>query len=158
MARQVGPVHIEGLHNGAINIPSITGYVSPNMQSLRIAHDADSERIKGQSGKTTSVMLNDEVLACDFEFIPEGANSIAGAIKSASIPRAGAFLQISGLNIVQMGPFTDALNTDGVNTQPWIYMGGGTLNPVADGKWTATLPCMRFPLIPANATITDTDF
>lgn len=155
MARQVGPVHIEALHGAVLGIPAITGYVAPNLQGARIAHTAEIDPTKGQSGKTTGIMLNDEILECEFEYLPEGASTLAAAVKSASIPRAGAFLQISGLEVVQIGPFTDAYNTNGVNTQPWIYVGGGVINATNDGKWTVTLPCRRYPLIPSNAVITE---
>lgn len=153
MSTQLGTGHIHSLSGGALGCASLSGYVSPNLQSLRLSHAADVEKIKGQTGKTTGIIAEDDTIECTFEFIAEGT-TIANAKKAAGIPAAGAAFTITGLPIIAMGGFTDALNTDAGNTQPWIYEGGGTINGIANGKWTGTLPMKRYLQITSGTAIT----
>jgi len=153
MSTQLGTGHIHSLSGGALGCASLSGYVSPNLQSLRLSHAADVEEIKGQTGKTTGIIAEDDTLECSFEFIAEGT-TIANAKLSAGIPAAGAAFTITGLAIIAMGGFTDALNTNGGNTQPWVYEGGGNLVAVANGKITGTIPLKRYLAITSGTAIT----
>ena len=153
MSTQLGTGHIHSLTGGAIGIASLSGYVSPNMQSLRVSHKADKQAIKGLTGKTTGLIFEDDTIEVEIEFIPEGT-TIANAKKAAGIPAAGAAVTMTGLPIIAAGGFTDALNTDAGNTQPWIYEGDGTINAKNDGAWTATLKLMRYLSITSGTAIT----
>lgn len=142
--------HIHGLTGGALGIASLSGYISPNLQTLRTTHAAEIDRVRNQGGDTSGLIASDEMVECDFDFIAEGS-TIANAKKNG-IPGALAGVTVTGLPIIACGPFTDALNTNGVNTQPWIYEGGGTITGAHNGKWTATLPLKRYPGI-TSATV-----
>ena len=132
---------------------ALSGYVSPNMQTLRLQHAAEVDKIKGQNGYTTGLIFQDDVLECTFEYIPEGT-TIANSKLSAGIPAAGAAFTITGLPIVTMGGFADALNTNAGSTQPWIYEGGGQLHGDKAAKWSATLPMKRYPSITSGTAVT----
>jgi hypothetical protein len=147
MATQLGTGHIHSLTGAAVSC-SLSGYVSPNLQSLRAVHNADVDRIKGQSGKTTGAIYEDDTFECTFEFIPEGT-TVANAKLSAGLPAAGTGFTLSGLAVVTMGGTADIFNS-----ALWIYEGGGQLNGAADGKWTATLPLRRYPQITSLTAIT----
>lgn len=151
MSRQLGTGHIHSLAGGALACSALSGYVSPNLQSLRVNHTADAERVKGQSGKTTGLIYEDDVLECTFEVIPEGT-TVANAKKSAGLPAAGTAFTISGLPVFEMGGFADALNDAGTN--PWIYEGGGSITLIAAGKSTLTLPMKRYPQVASGTAVT----
>lgn len=153
MSTQLGTGHIHSLSGGALGCASLSGYISPNLQSLRLTHSADVDRVKGQAGKTTGVIAEDDVIECTFEVIPEGT-TIANAKKAAGVPAAGATFTITGLPIIAFGGFTDALNTDAGNTQPWVYEGGANLNGAANGKWTLTITLKRYLQITSGTAIT----
>lgn len=126
----------------ALACGSITGYASPNMQTLRIAHDAGTvDIIKNQIGVVSGIIGEDDSIECTFDVIPEGA-SVAVALESASLPAAPSAFTITELPVVEIGGFADALNADTSN--PWIYMGGGQINAAADGKWTMSIPLRRY--------------
>lgn len=153
MSTLIGTGHIHSLTGGALGIASLSGYISPNMQSLRVSHKADKQAIKGLNGKTTGLIFEDDTVEIEVEFIPEGT-TIANAKLAAGIPAAGAAVTITGLPIIAMGGFTDVLNTGGGNTQPWIYEGDGTINGKNDGAWTATLKLTRYLAITSGTAIT----
>lgn len=153
MSTQIGTGHIHSLTGGALGCAALAGYVSPNLTTLRLSHAAEVDNIKGQTGKTTGSISEDDTLECTFDFLPEGT-TIANAKLSAGLPAANSGFTITGLPIIACGGFTDALNTNAGNTQPWIYQGGGTINGPADGKWTATLPMKRFLQITSATAIT----
>lgn len=151
MSRQLGTGHIHSLSGAALACSALSGYVSPNLQTLRVNHTADADRIKGQTGKTTGLIFEDDVLECTFEVIPEGT-TVANAKKSAGLPAAGTAFTLSGLPVIEMGGFADALNDAG--TSPWIYEGGGSINMMANGKSTLTLPLKRYPQITSGTVVT----
>lgn len=153
MATQLGTGHIHSLSGGALGCTALAGYVSPNLQTLRVTHQADALKIKSQAGKTTGAIYEDDTIECTFEFIAEGT-TIANAKLSAGLPAAGSGFTITGLPIIACGGFTDALNTNGGNTQPWIYEGGGTLNLVNADKATGTIPLKRYLQITSATPIT----
>ncbi len=153
MSTQIGTGHIHSLTGGALGIASLSGYVSPNMQTLKLSHSAKDDEIVGQGANVTGLILQDDMLELTIEFIPEGT-TIANAKLAAGLPAAGAGVTITGLPIIAMGGFADALNTNAGSTQPWIYKGGGTINGQAAGKWTATLPLKRFTSITSATAVT----
>lgn len=153
MSRQLGTGHIHSLSGAALACSALSGYVSPNLQSYRFVHAADVEKIKGQAGKTTGVICEDDTLEITLEIIPEGT-TIANAKKSAGVPAAGTAFAVTGMPIIEAGGFTDALNTDGANTQPWIYEGGASWNGLAAGKQTMSLPLKRYLQITSGTAVT----
>lgn len=158
MATHIGKAQIVGLSGAALGMASVTGYVSPNMQSLKVGHQAEVERIKNQVGEVTTLISSGDYIECSFDFIPEGGtstdNTIAKAKLSASLPATLAAVTITGLPIIQVGPFTDALNTNPGNTQPWIYEGGGELSGPNSTKWTLTFTLRRYINITSATPIT----
>jgi hypothetical protein len=152
MPTQIGTGHIVSLTGATLAKSSqgwttfTGGYVSPNMQSLRVTHNAEVDRIKGQTGKYTGLVGDGEMLECEFTVIPEGTNS-GNAKISATLPQVLECFAISGLPIIAMGEFQDSLNTNASNTQPWVYEGGGSVNLTNTEKATLTLPLKRYPAI-----------
>lgn len=152
MSTQVGLGHIFSMTGAALGITGLAGYISPNLQTLKVKHGAEIDRIKAQTGNTTSLISSDEYLECTFDFIAEGS-TIANAKLSMGIPPALSGVTVTGLPIIAMGPFTDGLNTNGANTQPWIYEADGSGNGNADKKWDGTLTLRRYPFITSATAI-----
>ena len=125
---------------------AIAGYVSPNLQSLRLVHNATKRTIPDQVGDTVGLIFLDAHLEITFDFIPQGAD-LTGAKAAAATPEAGGSATVTGLPIFKKGFFTDALNTDGANTQPWIYEGGENFTLPADDKATGSITLCRYPKI-----------
>jgi hypothetical protein len=155
MATQIGKAHIFGLATGALSVlqsdgaTPVVGYVSPNLKTLRLSHASKVDEIKGQTGETGSAIASGDSIECTFDFVPEGIMTTPGtgqtnAKASARIPAALSGVLITGLQIIACGPFADALNTDAGNTQPWVYMGGGSVSGASESEWTASLPLKRF--------------
>lgn len=145
MPTQIGKAQIRTLDGAALGIATLAGYISPNLQSLRLVHNAEIDKVKGQNGNTKSIASSDDFLECQFDFIPEGS-STANAKLSAGIPAALAAVVPSGLPVIKMGGWADALNvtSGGQDANPWIYEGGAQINGLADGKWTATMTLRRY--------------
>lgn len=144
MATHLNAKLLQGLTGGTIaftqpNGAAITGYVSPNLQSLRYSHKGEIKKVPTQGGNTGALVACDEFIELTFDFIPQGTSD-ANARESASVPELLSTGQVSGLPIIQIGSFADGLNTNGASTQPWIYEGdadgGGAAKEVWDGKIT----------------------
>lgn len=156
-ATQIGKGRIRGLSGGAISAKDgsdvlLSGYVSPNLQSLRVSHQADVKRGLDQDGDIASLSASGEFLECQFDIVPEGS-TIANAKKSAGLPPILGTFEISGLPIIAMGAFTDALNTDDANTQRWVYEGDGEINVLAEDDATMSLTLRRYPNMTGTAVI-----
>ena len=150
---QIGAGHIYGLTGGTIVLKgpdgtTISGYVSPNLKTLRSTHVGEKDRIKGQNGEYNSIILKGEMFECEFNFIPEGA-TIANSKSSATLPPLGSSATLSGLPVIAQGSASDVFNS-----ATWIYEGGGTLNGDSENHWTATLPLCRYPGITTVTAIT----
>jgi hypothetical protein len=150
---QYGKGHIHGLSGAALGVASLSGYVSPNLQSLRLSHKGKIDEIEGQIGEVTGFIATDDAVECDFDYIPEGS-SIANAKLSAGIATNGAPHTITGLPIIAVGRFTDVFNTNGANTQPWFYMGDADVNGPHETKWTARIRLKRYINITSGTPIT----
>lgn len=121
----------------------VTGWITPNLQGSGLAHSFDADEIGNQAGNVESLIGGmKEKLECEFDFIPRGS-TIAIAKLSASLPPPLGKCMITGAPIIVVGSWTDAYNTDGTNTQPWIYM-GGSLAESAGGKMTGKIKLNRF--------------
>lgn len=141
------------MSGGAVGIASLSGYVSPNLKTLKLGHNNTADEIKGQDGEISALIFSGDSVECTFDFIPQGT-SIANAKKAAGIPASGAAVTVTGLAIIAFGPFSDVLNTDAGNTQPWIYSGGGSISGESEQKWMASLPLKRYIGITSGTAIT----
>jgi hypothetical protein len=161
MATMQSKGHVFGLYTGDIKFlasdgsTAFTGYVQfdKNNQSLELKHNGTVDRIVGQTGEITSLIAHGEHLEVTLDFIPEGA-TLAAAKAGAAIPPGVYGAKITGLPIIIMGSFSDALNTDGGSTQPWFYEFDGTISGAAEGKWTGKITLHRYPSITSAAVIT----
>jgi hypothetical protein len=153
MAIQSGKGHIFGLSGATLGCASLSGYVSPNLQAFRLTHNGDTERINGQDGEIGSLIHKGEFLELEFTVIPEGS-SVANARLSAGLPVVGQVFGVSGLPVLAIGQFVDALNTVSTNTQPWFYEGGGSINGSSTEKATMTLPLKRYYGITSGTPVT----
>lgn len=142
MATQVGTAHIFGTP-ATVGIASLTGYITPNVQTLDLSHNSDIDKIKSQTGEVSGIISSGDSIECEFNFIPEGTTTLNAKL-SAGIPASLSGITITGLPIIAFGPFTDAFNTNSGNTQPWIYEGGGKIKGASDGKWTAIFTLHRY--------------
>lgn len=140
---QVGKGHIVGTATGAFGITSLSGYVSPKMDTLTLTNSADFTEEKNQVGEVDSVVCSNLGVECQFRVTPKGS-SLANARLAAGLPAVGAGVTITGLPVIAMGGFTDVLNTDSGNTQPWIYTGQGSIEGTSDGKWSASITLRRY--------------
>ena len=146
---QVGKAHIYGLANSAGVVMTLAytgspyaGTIIPIFKSLRLAHSIEVKQTKNTFGITTGLITDDEIIECTFEFIPEGATR-AEAATSAKFPGV-AICTLANLPVMTIGSFANVLNSDA-----WIYLGGGSINGESEKEWSATLPLKRFVGIPA---------
>lgn len=156
MATQIGKGHIHGLDDGTpLAQADLSGYVSPKIETLRLSHGSDVDRIKGGQGNSEAAIYQDEFLECTFEVIPQGT-TIANAKKAAGLPQPGQGFTTSGMEVIEIGSWADALNVTvgdpGAN--PWIYEGGGSINGFTDQKWSLSLPLRRYRSISSVTAIT----
>jgi len=172
MAQQQGKIRIVGTSTvsgtpGSFTMYSpsdgttavISGYVSPVITGINLQHAVESAMNKDHKGDVVGVVTHGEHLEATFELIPEGS-TLANALKSATIPPDGATIVITGLDVIQVGTFPDALNVSG-STLPtsarWIYMGGASIRETNDPGQPAALsvPAKRFPLITGGTAVSD---
>lgn len=144
--------NLQGLTGGTITLKqpdgsAYSGYVSPNLQGLEVAHKATSDKVANQSGNTGAIIITDEYLEVTFDFIPEGT-SLANALASARIPQPGSTAVIAGLPVIPMGTFTD-----GLNASSWIYEADAGVNGKAKEHWDGKITLRRYVDITAPAAI-----
>jgi len=153
MATLTGKGHVFGLTGGTISIKgtdnvAIAGYVSPNLQTLRLTPAFKKDMIPNQSGNIASAIFYDEMIECTFDFVAEGT-TIANAKLSAQIPEAGSFATIAGLPVIKQGSFADVLNS-----ADWLFEGDASLNIGAEKKLEGTITLRRYKDLAAAAAIT----
>jgi hypothetical protein len=151
MAVQQGKGHVFGLGATiAFTKPdgtSLSGYVTPDIQTLRVSHQPKVDEIKGQDGEYNAFIVSGEKVECEFTFIPQGT-TIANAKLSAQMPPIGSSGAISGLPVIPFGSFADVFNT-GV----WYYQGAGSDSGQNDTNWTGTFTLVRYPGITTTTAI-----
>lgn len=155
MANQIGQGHVYGLASIVLNFGAFivaSGYIMPNMQSLGITQNATVDRIKNNSGVTSSIIGSDENIECSFDFVPEGASQ-ALAATSATLPVVPAAIRITGAPQITWGAFNDVINSD-IGTPPWIYEGGGRLSGFNDKHWMLTFILHRYLGITTTSLVT----
>jgi len=137
--------------DGAALATGLSGYVSPNLKSAKIRHVGEIERVKGQNAITKGLLSGDEFLELNWDFIPEGT-TIANAKLSAGLPTLLSVVTITGCPVINIGSFSDALNS--AVGSIWIYEGGGELTGESESKWTATFPLRKYLGITSGSAIT----
>lgn len=129
----------------------VTGYVSPDMESYDLTHEADTEEVRNSSGEVVGHITYNNRLTLTVNFIPSGATS-AEALKAMSLPDANGTCILTGAPAVQCGGYADALNAATGNR--WIYSGGGALKFTQTGKVTGTITLKRFTNLSASGAAT----
>jgi hypothetical protein len=141
------------LYDAAGNLV-VTGYVSPDMESYDITHEADTEEVRNSSGEVVGHIGYNNRLTLTVNFIPANTTSVANALLSAALPDVNGTCVISGAPVIEMGSYLDALNAPGTpGAGPggrWIYAGGGSIKTTATGKATGTITLKRY----TNITVT----
>jgi len=151
MSTQVGRRHIYGLATVTIAIGTITGYISPNVQTIKGTHTGDVERIKSAVGAIGSLISSgDEKFECAFDFIPENPDLNAIANPSAALPVILSFVTITGIEPIHVGAF----GADAFNSPLWIYEGGGAIHGESAKHWTASFTLHRYLGITSATVIT----
>jgi hypothetical protein len=152
MSTQVGSGGIYGLATLALGIASLSGYVSPKQETLGLTGQADFTEELGQTGDVDQIVGANKGVSCQFRFKPRGS-SFANARLSLGIPNICAGVTITGLDIIACFGFTDVFNTNGGNTQPWIFTGEFNIEGTHTGLWTANMTLRRYLLITSATAI-----
>lgn len=130
----------------------VTGYVSPDIESYDITHEADTEEVRNSAGEVVGHIGYNNRLTLTVNFIPSGA-STANALLSASLPDVNGTCVITGAPIIEIGGYTDAINAATGNR--WIYAGGGSVKTTQTGKATATITLKRYTNVTASGAATN---
>lgn len=125
----------------------ITGYVSPDMESYDLTHEADSEEVRNSAGEVVGHIGYNNRLTLTVNFIPAAGTS-ADALKAMSLPDVNGTCTITGAPAVQCGGYADAINAATGNR--WIYAGGGSLKFTQTGKVTGTITLKRYTGLTAS--------
>lgn len=131
----------------------VTGYVSPDIESYDITHDADTEEVRNSAGEVVGHIAYNNRLTLTVNFIPANATSVANALLAASLPNANGTCIISGAPVIYMGGFADAINAATGNR--WIYGGGGSIKTTQTGKVTGTITLKRYTNLSASGAATN---
>jgi hypothetical protein len=131
----------------------VTGYVSPDIESYDITHDADTEEVRNSAGEVVGHIAYNNRLTLTVNFIPANASSVANALLAASLPNANGTCIISGAPVIYMGGYADAINAATGNR--WIYGGGGSLKTTQTGKVTGTITLKRYTNLSASGAATN---
>lgn len=130
----------------------VTGYVSPDIESYDLTHEADTEEVRNSSGEVVGHIGYNNRLTLTVNFIPSGA-STANALLAASLPDVNGTCVITGAPVIKAGGYTDAIN--GATGNRWIYAGGGSIKTTQTGKATATITLKRFANLTASGAATN---
>jgi len=130
----------------------VTGYVSPDMESYDITHEADTEEVRNSAGEVVGHIGYNNRLTLTLNFIPAGA-STANALLAASLPDVNGTCVITGAPVIKMGGYTDAIN--GATGNRWIYAGGGSIKTTQTGKATGTITLKRYANLTASGAATN---
>lgn len=153
MANQVGKGGIYGLATLAFGISTLSGYVSPKFETLTLTGQPEFTEELGQTGEVDQLVGVNRGVSCQFRFKPRGT-TIANARLSLGIPDVCAGVTITGLDIIAAFGFTDVFNTNGGNTQPWIFKGDFSIEGTSTGLWMANITLGRYLLITSATPIT----
>lgn len=130
----------------------VTGYVSPDIESYDITHEADTEEVRNSAGEVVGHIGYNNRLTLTVNFIPSGA-STANALLAASLPDVNGTCVITGAPVIEIGGYTDAINAATGNR--WIYAGGGSIKTTQTGKATGTITLKRYANLTASGAATN---
>jgi hypothetical protein len=130
----------------------VTGYVSPDIESYDITHDADTEEVRNSAGEVVGHIAYNNRLTLTVNFIPANSASVANALLAASLPNANGTCTISGAPVIYIGGFADAINAASGNR--WIYAGGGSIKTTQTGKATGTITLKKYLNLAATGAAT----
>lgn len=130
----------------------VTGYVSPDIESYDITHEADTEEVRNSSGEVVGHIGYNNRLTLTVNFIPSGA-STANALLAASLPDVNGTCVITGAPVIEIGGYADAINAATGNR--WIYAGGGSIKTTQTGKATGTITLKRYTNLTASGAATN---
>lgn len=130
----------------------VTGYVSPDIESYDITHEADTEEVRNSAGEVVGHIGYNNRLTLTVNFIPSGA-STANALLAASLPDVNGTCVITGAPVIEIGGYTDAINAATGNR--WIYAGGGSIKTTQTGKATGTITLKRYTNLTASGAATN---
>lgn len=125
----------------------VTGYVSPDMESYDISHEADTDEVRNSNGEVVGHIGYNNRLTLTVNFIPTGT-TVAIAKLTAALPDVNGTCTISGAPVIEVGGYDDSINAPGTpGTGPggrWIYAGGGSIKTTQTGKATGTITLKRY--------------
>jgi len=130
----------------------VTGYVSPDIESYDITHEADTEEVRNSAGEVVGHIGYNNRLTLTVNFIPSGA-STANALLAASLPDVNGTCVITGAPVIEIGGYADAINAATGNR--WIYAGGGSIKTTQTGKATGTITLKRYTNLTASGAATN---
>ena len=130
----------------------VTGYVSPDLESYDITHEADTEEVRNSAGEVVGHIGYNNRLTLTVNFIPSGT-STANALLAASLPDVNGTCVITGAPVIEIGGYTDAINAATGNR--WIYAGGGSIKTTQTGKATGTITLKRYANLTASGAATN---
>ena len=139
------------LYDAAGNLV-VTGYVSPDIESYDITHEADTEEVRNSAGEVVGHIGYNNRLTLTVNFIPSGA-STANALLAASLPDVNGTCVITGAPVIEIGGYADAINAATGNR--WIYAGGGSIKTTQTGKATGTITLKRYTNLTASGAATN---
>lgn len=162
MAQNQGTVPIRGT-GAAVGTPvsftittaaggSIAGYVMPITSGISLQHQSSRDLLLDGDGEVSGSGAWGEYLEATFTLVPSGT-TLANARVSATLPTIMSTVAITGADVVAVGSFADAFNTNGSSTQKWIYEGGGSLGFTQSGQATMTMPLRRYSAIAGGTAI-----
>ena len=131
----------------------VTAYVSPDMESYDISHEADTDEVRNSEGEVVGHIGYNNRLTLTVNFIPANTTSVANALLSAALPDVNGTCVISGAPVIEVGGYVDAINA--VTGNRWIYAGGGSIKTTQTGKATGTITLKRYPGITVTGAATD---
>ena len=129
----------------------IVGYVSPDMESYDLTHEADTEEVRNAAGEVVGHIGYNDRLTLTVNFIP-AASSSANALLATTLPEVNGTCILTGAPQVKVGGYADALNAATGNR--WIYAGGGSLKFTQTGKVTGTITLKRYANLSAAGAAT----
>jgi hypothetical protein len=130
----------------------VSAYVSPDMESYDITHEADTEEVRNSNGEVVGHIGYNDRLTLTVNFVPANATSVANAKLSAALPEVNGTCVITGAPVIEVGGYVDAINAATGNR--WIYAGGGSIKTTATGKATGTITLKRYTNITASGAAT----
>lgn len=124
-----------------------SGYVSPNLDEASLTVGFVAREIVGTSGDIVARRATGAYIEASFTLRPSdtgGSQTVADALKAATLPGAGFSFTITGMHKIKAGGFDDAFNTTEQQIQPWFVEPGASLRGPAQEAAIITLTARRY--------------